>query len=80
MNENKRRTVVPLYAAKLRDFVRPVGTFRVQCGACRRTAELDILELIARYGQHTSIKDVMKKVRCSHCGVGGWAYPELDWH
>lgn len=65
---NGTRKIVPFYAMKLRDAVRPTCALRVKCYSCKHETVLDAVELIHLFGPLTSLAQIEKKtMRCTQC-------------
>ena len=69
-NENGR--IMLFYAVRLRDLVRPRAALRVTCGFCKRTSELDVVDLGYARGPYTTLRTLEPAFRCGQCGAGGW--------
>lgn len=51
----------------LRDVAERRLVLMLECRNCHRLSQLDVLELIARYGTQATLKDIRFKGRCRRC-------------
>jgi hypothetical protein len=75
----ERATVVPFYALRLRHLVEVQARLVVYCGACRKSAEVDVLPVLHKLGPEYGVKEVEKRLTCSKCGQKGWAKVSVEW-
>lgn len=51
----------------LRDVAERRLLLMLECRNCHRLSQLDVLELIARYGTDATLKEIRTKGRCGRC-------------
>jgi len=69
MSEHDKNKIVPFYAMKLRDAVRPLARIVVTCWGCKRVTAPDLPELIGKFGPNTTLRDLERRTfRCTSCG------------
>lgn len=52
----------------LRDLVDRRITLFFECANCLKAAQIDVLEMIARFGPESRLEPIRFKARCSRCG------------
>jgi hypothetical protein len=75
--KNTSGKIIPFYAVRLGDFVRPVGILVARC-RCGHISNLDVVALALRHGPETRLKDLAPRLRCSRCHQKGWIHFEME--
>lgn len=70
---------MPFYSLTLAHLVRPQAVLTVSCGACRRTAEVDVLPLLARLGPGYGVRELERRLTCENCKRRGWSMVTVTW-
>lgn len=72
-------TIIPFYSLRLAHLVAEKGRLVVWCRACRRTAHLAVLPVLARLGPEERVSDLGRHLTCEGCHQKGWADVRVEW-
>ncbi len=75
----ERRTTLPFYSLTLGHLVQPQAALVVSCGACRRTAQVDVLPLLVRLGPTFGVRELERRLTCEACGRKGFSLVQVEW-
>ncbi|MFT2093125.1 hypothetical protein ACMS1Z_00350 [Acidiphilium multivorum] len=77
--EQKRNTILPFYAVRIRDLIAPRAVIEAQCKICRQRGELDPCDLLASSKADEQLRHVAERLTCKGCGIRGEAFIALRW-
>lgn len=72
-------TIIPFYSLTLANLVSARGRLVVWCRACRRTAYLDVIPVLAKRGPGKRVSDLGRFLTCDGCRQKGWADVRVEW-
>ncbi len=73
------RSLIPFYALRVRDLIRPLADVEVTCQACRHSARIEVIALLASAGPEINVRQLEKRLRCESCQMRGWVTIGLHW-
>ena len=73
------RRTLPFYSLALGHLVQPQAVLTVYCGACRRTAQVDVLPLLVRLGPDYGVQELERRLTCGTCKRRGWSVVTVEW-
>lgn len=74
-----RRSTLPFYSLTLGHLMQPQAALVVSCGACRRTARVDVMPMLVRLGPGYGVRELERRLKCEQCGRKGFALVRVEW-
>jgi hypothetical protein len=66
------------FALKVHHLFAPKAKVWVKCWGCPHQQQIDPLWL-ATYGPNESLQHIEAKLKCTKCGMRGWAKMKIEW-
>jgi hypothetical protein len=77
-NRNNRK-VLPFYALRLENLVRPRADLTVSCKTCGHEAVFPVIPVLIARGAKASMKDLERAFRCENCKIRGHVFIGVKW-
>ena len=77
--EQKRNTILPFYAVRIRVLIAPRAVIEAQCKICRQRGELDPCDLLASSKADEQLRHFAQRLTCKGRGIRGEAFITLRW-